>query len=248
MKVSPSPQAGLSMVELLIAMAISSFLILGITQIFIDNKRNYVYQQNQSANQETARFAQLIFEQQLYKAGYQRQPQDAMVVAFPAATVAGCAAFSAGEVIKPTSDGQGVCFRYQRATTNERDCQGNIISSNAPITIRMQRASTGDIQCAINGGAATALLSGVNQIQFRYGVDNNADRIADAFVAHNEVPASSPIVSVRFATLVESTSTQVALGSDGYYFPLSNTTATTPADKKLYLSAQGTTTLRNIAP
>ena len=70
MKHSLSLQAGLSMVELLIAMAISSFLILGITQIFIDNKRNYVYQQNQSANQETSRFAQLIFEQQLYKAGY----------------------------------------------------------------------------------------------------------------------------------------------------------------------------------
>lgn len=248
MKRSPSLQAGLSMIELLIAMAISSFLILGITQIFIDNKRNYAYQQNQSANQETSRFAQLMFEQQLYKAGYRQQPQDAMVVAFPATTVTGCPAFAAGDVIKPTTDGQGVCFRYQRAAATERDCQGNLIPSSAPITVRMQRSSTGDIQCAVNGGAATSLLSGVNQIQFQYGVDINADRAADAYVTYNAIPTSTSVVSVRYATLVESTSSSVALGSDGYYFPLSSTTATTPTDKKLYLSVQGTTTLRNIAP
>lgn len=248
MKRSPLSQAGLSMVELLIAMAISSFLILGITQIFIDNKRNYVYQQNQSANQETSRFAQLMFEQQLYKAGYRQQPQDAMVVAFPASTTAGCPAFAAGEVIRPTADGQGVCFRYQRAAATERDCQGNLIVSNAPITVRMQRSATGDLQCSVNGGAATSLLSGVNQIQFQYGIDTNLDRIADAYLAFNAIPSGASVVSVRYATLVESASSSVALGSHGYYFPLSSMTATTPADRKLYLSVQGTTTLRNIAP
>lgn len=35
-------QTGLSMVELMITLLISSFLILGITQIYIDNKRNYI--------------------------------------------------------------------------------------------------------------------------------------------------------------------------------------------------------------
>ncbi|OVZ72666.1 hypothetical protein CDO43_01055, partial [Pseudomonas aeruginosa] len=37
-------QSGLSMIELLVALAISSFLILGITQIYLDNKRNYLFQ------------------------------------------------------------------------------------------------------------------------------------------------------------------------------------------------------------
>ena len=36
-------QRGLSMIELLVALAISSFLILGITQVYIDNKRNYMF-------------------------------------------------------------------------------------------------------------------------------------------------------------------------------------------------------------
>ena len=41
-------QNGLSMIELLISLAISSFLILGITQVYIDNKRNQVFQLAQS--------------------------------------------------------------------------------------------------------------------------------------------------------------------------------------------------------
>lgn len=47
-------QAGLSLVELMVALAISSVLILGITQIYIDNKRSYSFQQNQAENQEGA--------------------------------------------------------------------------------------------------------------------------------------------------------------------------------------------------
>ena len=55
-----SKEHGLSMIELLIALAISSFLILGITQIYIDNKRNYLFQQTQAANQENLRFLDLL--------------------------------------------------------------------------------------------------------------------------------------------------------------------------------------------
>ncbi len=46
-------QSGLSMIELLVALAISSFLILGITQIYLDNKRNYLFQQGQAATRKT---------------------------------------------------------------------------------------------------------------------------------------------------------------------------------------------------
>ena len=65
---------------------------------------------------------------------------------------------------------------------------------------------------------------------------------------YNNVPSLSDVIAVRYATLLESTSTNVALSNDSYYFPLSSTTATTPSDSRLYRSVQGTTTLRNIAP
>ena len=68
-------QLGLSMVELLIALAISSFLILGITQIYIDNKRNYLFQQTQAGNVENQRFLDLLMDNLLNKAAYRRGPK-----------------------------------------------------------------------------------------------------------------------------------------------------------------------------
>lgn len=125
-------QRGLSMIELLVALAISSFLILGITQVYIDNKRNYVFQQSQAGNLENSRFAVLMLDNLLSKAGYRRVPDQAMPDAFPASTALSshCAAFPAEGVItkiKPAaSSGQvGFCMRYQPAYDGESICDGN---------------------------------------------------------------------------------------------------------------------------
>jgi len=67
-------QRGLSIVELMVALAISSFLILGITQLYINNKKTYLFQQSQEVNQENGRFALALLNQELAKAGYRRRP------------------------------------------------------------------------------------------------------------------------------------------------------------------------------
>ena len=67
-------QLGLSIIELLIALAISSLLILGITQIYVDNKSNFFFQQGQSDNTENARYTMLIFEEELRRVGYRTTP------------------------------------------------------------------------------------------------------------------------------------------------------------------------------
>lgn len=246
-----SRQAGLSMVELLIAMAISSFLILGITQIFIDNKRNYVFQQNQSANQENSRFSLMLLEQQLYRAGFRQLAQDSWEISFPSIGAGnGCPAFKAGQTILPTTNQLGVCLRYQRATVAELDCQGNLIPNDAPIKVRIEKdPANGDLNCYVNGGPKATLITGLNQVAFEYGVDlPPKKRLVDAYLPASAVLPAHDILSVRYATLHESDSSTVALTADSYNFPLSSTTAVTPTDHKLYKSAQGTTTLRNIAP
>src|SRR5690554_120174 len=93
-------QRGLSMVELLVALAISSFLILGITEIYIANKRNYVFQQSQANNQENTRFAELTLNAWLNKAGYRRAPDQFLEDAFPETpATTDCAAFAKGAVV-----------------------------------------------------------------------------------------------------------------------------------------------------
>lgn len=120
-------QFGLSLIELMIALAISSLLILGITQVYIDNKRNYVFQQSQAGNLENSRFASLMINEYLGKAGYRRDPVILVEEAFPSRNAGGdCLAFGAGHSITglDPSVGRGFCIRYQPQTSGELDCQG----------------------------------------------------------------------------------------------------------------------------
>ena len=116
--VRKSAQHGLSMVELLVALAISSFLILGITQVYIDNKSNYSFQQSQAANMDSGRFLQMMLNEQIGKAGYRRAPDQEFEYAFKARGATGeCAAFTTEGVVTKLSeeDANGFCMRYQPA-------------------------------------------------------------------------------------------------------------------------------------
>ncbi|NDP49566.1 MAG: prepilin-type N-terminal cleavage/methylation domain-containing protein, partial [Sulfuriferula multivorans] len=125
-------QSGLSMIELMVTIVISSFLILGVTQVYIDNKRNYIFQQNQSENQESSRFILLFLQQELAKAGYRRRPDEAMENAFPAAIASGCA-FAAGQTILYDSQ-ISICIRYQPRDATDRDCLGNGVTTPSNFT------------------------------------------------------------------------------------------------------------------
>lgn len=118
-------QHGLSMIELLVALAISSFLILGITQVYINNKINYSFQQSQAANMDSGRFLQMTLNEQIGKAGYRRTPDQEFEYAFTAATAVGCDTFSKESVVTKLSDStKGFCIRYQPAVSGEQACDG----------------------------------------------------------------------------------------------------------------------------
>lgn len=190
-------QRGLSMVELLVALAISSFLILGITEIYIANKRNYVFQQSQANNQENTRFAELTLNTWLNKAGYRRAPDQFLEDAFPeTSATTDCAAFAKGAVIadfKPAASTKevGLCLRYQPSAATELDCQGNAIKKITGTKINNPFVKTaseelivlaikfvpdaelnkGTLQCKNVNGTAPAfeeLLDGVADMRFEF--------------------------------------------------------------------------------
>lgn len=126
-RVNKTLQDGLSMIELLVALAISGFLILGITQVYISNKSNYSFQQSQATNMDSGRFLQMILNEQIAKAGYRRVPDDDFDRAFKAKGAAGdCAAFPREGVVTKLSDAstKGFCIRYQPASDKELTCDG----------------------------------------------------------------------------------------------------------------------------
>ena len=66
-------QRGLSLVELMIAMALSLLLMLGVIQIFLSSKQTYSTNSALSRVQESGRFAMEFLTQDIRNAGYKGQ-------------------------------------------------------------------------------------------------------------------------------------------------------------------------------
>lgn len=66
-------QAGLSLVELMIAITLSSLLMLGVVQVFLSSKATYTSNQALSAIQESGRFAIELLARDIRNTGYKGQ-------------------------------------------------------------------------------------------------------------------------------------------------------------------------------
>ncbi|MCR1825593.1 PilW family protein [Pseudomonas oleovorans] len=229
---SSQRQNGLSMVELLISLAISSFLILGITQVYIDNKRNQVFQLNQMGNLEGSRFAALVIDQYLGKAGYRRNPAALIETSFPKREAGGdCLEFKLGHTATGLNPdvGDGFCIRYQPQVSGELDCQGSsssvnyteafpsTFSSADQIILAFKYESGGDtdlekgrLLCKnLNATAPqySELLSGIADIRLEFGVGNNdaLDKKVNTFISQKDWTADSGAIrSIRYNLLLSS--------------------------------------------
>ena len=225
-------QSGLSMVELLVALAISSFLILGVTQVYIDNKRSYSFQQSQTENLESGRYALLVLQQELTKAGYRRRPDEGTDTAFPAVgDLAGCGAFSLGQAIKRT-EFNSLCIRYEPRNHLERNCLSELpvtaadleaapyTSSNEIIIERLYFAKddedgeAGALMCTrvhtnragvvLSGREAQSgeLVSGLADLRYEFGTGTAAD--PRAINQYTSASTTLPILAVRHTALMRS--------------------------------------------
>jgi type IV pilus assembly protein PilW len=267
-------QAGLSLIELMVAMVISSVLIIGVTQIFIDNKRGYIFQQNQSENQEGSRFTLLLLQNELAKAGYRRQPDVQADQAFPAlaGNISGCGVFTAGQTVKFINS-SSLCIRYQPRNAQDRDCIGNAVQANTAVAIANPYTQTPEIfterfwlnnnelTCTREVAGAThsgALVSGMVDLRFELGVGaNSAARDISSYTTGD--PGTQPILAVRFGGLFRSSSQQLRENADADAALLNWKNLTNPSNAlyaaikagdtgQIYQVAQGTVTLRNRTP
>ncbi|MGV8863798.1 MAG: PilW family protein [Pseudomonas sp.] len=200
-------QRGISLIELMVAMTIGSFLVLGITQIFITSQKNYLFQQSQLGNQENGRFALVVLGQELSKAGYRSKPTT--LFAASSAVVSGCNFPEGASVVALSTT--SLCIQYQASNRAEITCQGAALSGADQATIVSPYGqinplivekiefdkNTNSITCT-TGGATQQLVTGVADIRFDYGSGDN--KTVTAF-------GSSPTLTVgavRYAALMQS--------------------------------------------
>ena len=237
-------QTGLSLVELMIAMAISVTLLAGITQIVIANKDTYSFQQSQSINQENSRFAYYFIDQILSRAGYITAPQNSLDQAFPAAVAtAQCSAFLAGQVVASSLEGNGVCFRYQPNNATELDCAGNAIAgTNSFVTRLFFSTANNSLMCGAQGAAAVELVSNIENMQVSYRVNTSGTTVANLAAPSTTQWRDITAIQVNVLTVSDNNSSDTP---QVYRFPLSAATTTTATDRRVYRSSLKTVTLRN---
>ncbi|MGH1448186.1 MAG: PilW family protein [Pseudomonadaceae bacterium] len=246
-------QRGLSIIELLIALAISSLLILGITQIYVDNKSNFFFQQGQSDNTENARYALLILEEELRRVGYQIRPDEDPVYAFPAETVGNCS-FTAAERINFDPNNSRLCLRYQPHLPGLTACDG-IAQPGPPEPYKLPVGSPATlvVDLTFTGGSLLCndqpVFDNIADLQFEFGVAADGSRQAQAY--KNSPAAGDVIHAVRYAALIRSRFDNIASDTQSPAFAFwqekyfDNAGATAP-DRALYLATESTINLRNL--
>ncbi|GLU36095.1 MULTISPECIES: PilW family protein [Pseudomonas] len=163
-------QRGLSLVELMVALLLGSVLIIGVTQLFLDQKRHAQFQFGQLANQGNARFATHAIERLVARAGYRARPQAQIAEeAFPArGAVHGCPAFAAGQTLALAQGNRSaaLCVRYQRGLeAQEADCSGaSLPFSTKPLNVVAHLAldsNAGKLTCTsfVEGGSGPGSAS-----------------------------------------------------------------------------------------
>lgn len=196
-------QYGLTMVELMISLVLSLFLILVAAQFFIANKSTYRTQQAQADVQERGRFAMSWLAQQVRQAGYVANSQIASAtdLLYPAIVASGSiASMSASQMFAGSSS--TLQLRIRGADDGDIvDCQGRGMGPASAATHVISR----------NGNSLSCdnveVVPGVTQLVFEYGRDSTNDRIPDAYIA---APTASGVYAIRVCMVVTSLENNVA--------------------------------------
>ena len=244
-------QQGLSMVELLVALAISSFLILGITQVYIDNKRSYFFQQGQMETNESLRFLTYILDNEFHKIGYRREPYLSYESIFKVDDVF----LRAGQTIKFISLNE-VRFRYQPNSSKDYGCDGvseegsyidNIYFDDKEkpivrvVTIFFDKNNS-VVRC--NG---EEIVTGVADFRIMYAVPVNINNENQGVKYVSQVSESDKVKGIRYEVLAGSTMRNLSDSSnssavDAFY----EKNEDKPDDKAVYQFVSKTVMFRNL--
>lgn len=225
-------QIGLSIVELLVALALGLLLMTGVIQVFLSSRQTYAANEAMGRMQENGRFALDFIARGARQAGYV-EPIYAggkpLPIVRPACSglpgtipTALCTTQGAGNA----SDTVGFVMQPTVADGARRDCLGNTIAEDdvliinhfeiipatattpAALGCRAYKFNGAGAPGWTSGPAAQELVSGVDSLQVLYGVNTAGDsRSANQYVSADRVTDWSKVRAVRISVLANSVDT-----------------------------------------
>lgn len=267
-------ERGMSLVEVMVAMAIGLFIVLIATTLYVSGSSNVGFRMAQSENLGNGRYALGALDSEFTKAGYRRDPTQSMDAAFPAdpSPLKNDCKFNVGQAIYATTKGE-LCIRFQARDKDEKDCAGSTagidsldayVAPPAPalgagMFVEKYFPKGGVLLCQAGSTAkeddAVAVADGVQGILFEFGVGKIADAFASRTVDSYKTTApaaTEAIRSLRYAVLLAS-SAQVTAGMESSvctrWTQLGGASDRCSASNgQLYQLASGSLTLRNLMP
>ncbi len=209
---------GMTLIELMVAMTISLFLVLVLANLFIGSKQTYNNQDNLSRLQENGRFAIALFGKLIRESGYHNltYSQPATMYTGQSNTDYWPYLTSGINIVSATEGGSSpdTIVLAQDATT---DCLNATVSAaNLPVRNTYTVNSTNaQLTCTSNVSSGTTgiLLDNVEDLQILYGENLGT--------SHRYVQASAPPVwanvdTIRVCLLLRTQSTGLTTAAQNY--------------------------------
>jgi type IV pilus assembly protein PilW len=250
MKAAKVKQSGFSLVSMMIASAIGIFLIGGAGKVYVDSKNTFNARSSVAAAVENYRFALQDMRRALVMAGRGiPASQNGDLTSGPFPGVANGAVDSDGG----NTGSSVVAVRY---ASGPAPCglSGDVTTT---ITVLFSVDADGDLVCSVEAPSTATysqpLVSGIAQMRVLYGVDSDADGIANRYLTTSVVDDGNLWINVVSARIGLITSSGEGQDLPVAYRPatpeekdmLGDTFETTDTSKA-YKSASATIAFRNL--
>ena len=244
-------QAGLTLLELMIALSLGLLLLVGIGTIYVGSSQTYRVQEQNARIQESGRYALEVIGRSVRQAGYWNMPLGVT------STATGFGGTPVGGTNGSGTTADAVTVQYDGVVGSTRDCEGNNVTAAMVVqdAIRLD-APNFELECDGNVDGTVdhqPLVSNVEDLQILYGVDTDGNQSANLYTA---TPANwNQVVSVRACILIRSEQPSIttvaqtyrncagALGTATGAAAL--TTAATGDNRRLHRAFVATFNLRN---
>jgi prepilin-type N-terminal cleavage/methylation domain-containing protein len=241
---------GFTLIELVVAMAISTVLVTGMVQMVLAATASFNLQQGLSQVQETARFLSQQLDDTIRPAGFHPQPWQQAAPEVAVSTGSIDALTASGDALElqrwsdrncfdnpnPDTDGAGHSRYYLRITRFQ-------LSANSLVMRCRYGPDAGNLTTQVNN---LALADGVDAFQVQYAEDADGDGLAERWVNANQWSQETALQAVRFATVLASPGP--VEGVEAAPFTLLETLYTPPDDRRLRRAFHGAVALAGRLP
>lgn len=253
-------QKGLSLVELMVALLVSSLLISGMVAMFLSGRASFLTQEQMGRLQENGRFAFSLMSREIQESGYHRQIWDPPQLGF---------AFTVNTLEGSGTTSDQLELQYE----SDRDCRDNYNTVLEAVTrpdgtainvpqfyqklVRFSvvndqliyQCSYGEINGTLTEQINEAIADGVENLQIQYGEDRTGDFSVNQWVSAGAWTNLFNVVAVRVALLLR-TPESFATQAEAQTFDLYGTTLTFGSDavedRRVRRVYSGEISLRNL--